>query len=120
MNKEWHENIPENGVLCKTKSGGIRLTTRNEGDFCFLDGGNINYMYAEDLSPLTADEFWKFAPWQDMDSAPRDETHFLINHNGVLCDCWFKFGLFRALNPIDANEFVVIDFKWLPLPTGHN
>jgi len=107
MSKEWHENIPENGVLCKDDNGDIQLITEAKGIFGFR---GLDYGYPlSKLTPLTAEEIWQFMPWQDMDSAPINVAIIAMDNDGVV-------------KPITLRGIAQCSFfkKWLPLPTDHN
>jgi len=119
INKIWHENIPENGVLCKEKSSGsiVRIMGKsNLLDIMVMDDcRRRNHFGTDELTPLAAEEWWKFAPWQDIDSAPRDGTLIFIHHNKSSCIGYYSDGFFIA----DANDCEILSpIKWLPLPTG--
>jgi len=111
VNKEWHENIPENGVLCKDDNGDTQLITEAKGIFGFR---GLDYGYPlSKLTPLTAEEWWKFAPWQGMDSAPRDGSLILIMTDKSSCIGYYSDGFFIA----DTNDCEILSpIKWLPLP----
>jgi len=85
--KKWHENIPAGGVLCKENSSGsiVRIIGKSNLDDSMVidDCVSSHHFYHDELTPLTAAEWWEFAPWKDMDSAPRDEP-MLIIANGVV------------------------------------
>jgi len=113
MGKEWHENIPENGVLCKEKSSGsiIRIMGKsNLLDSMLMDDcRSRNHFGTDELTPLTAEEIWKLMPWQDIDSAPINTVIITMDNDGVV-------------NPITLRGIAQCSFfkKWLPLPTDHN
>lgn len=124
--KKWYENIPENGVLCKCSDGSYKLITSIENDYhmddCTIYGVSD---FGEDeidyLTPLTADEWWKFAPWQDMDSAPRDGsdiTAITKDSGGKICTAYYdpEEECFITDFKSNGNFYRVFDFKWLPLP----
>jgi len=120
VNKEWHENIPENGVLCKEKSSGsiVRIMGKSNllDSMVVDDCRRRNHFGTDELTPLAAEEWWKFAPWMDMDSAPTGTAKFLgMLENGEIVECHiYKSGI------IKNGDFVVKLIKWLPLPTGPN
>jgi len=101
-NKKWHENIPENGVLCKDYSGIIKLIIASNMYDGWTNSGE--FIALENLTPLTAQEWWDFAPWQGMDSAPI-ETELLASRNGI-----FSVVYFMQESQKKSYE------KWLPLP----
>jgi len=114
MSKEWHENIPENGVLCKKDNDTVvRIVASNNFD-AWTD--NSEFIALEYLTPLTTAEFWYFAPWQGMDSAPSDGSLMLILDNSD-----WHIGYYDAENECFTScEFNLLNpKKWLPLPTGH-
>ena len=113
--KKWHENIPERGMLCKEKSSGsiVRIigeTDHVDFDMVFDDSMRRHVYDPDELTLLTAAEWWDFAPWQDMKDAPLLIPIFAIGkmdfEDGNVCNivmlhddeqyCWYK--------------------KWLPLP----
>jgi len=125
MSKEWHENIPENGVLCKHEDGRIVLLKVVDNDWGY-GLSPANGYYLADLTPLTADEFWGVAPWQDMKTAPI-EGKFMIrvkwiseetgNTGHMFCMAWrsdiSKSGFMR-----DGLVPLYEPFEWLSLPFG--
>jgi len=107
MSKEWHENIPENGVLCKDDTGEIQLITKVKGIFGFR---GLDYGYPlSKLTPLTADEFWDFAPWRDMRDAPEKQKILILFSDSVTRIMYF--------NPEMLN-YDAYPVKWMSLPTG--
>ena len=110
--KKWHDDIPDGGVLCKRKNGEIVLITHLSGIYKDATTPNGNTFVTRNLTPLTAAEWWDFAPWQDMDSAPRDGSRvLLLSVSGRIeigyfyNNCWHDLGNSR----LDAKF-------WLPLP----
>lgn len=105
--KKWHENIPKNGVLCRenTMGGVVRITGKSnlyQGNV--MDGVSKRHFDIDDLTPLTAAEWWKFAPWQDMDSAPNNTPIFVRYDDGLV-------SIEIALNWAVRKNIVA----WLPL-----
>jgi len=108
MSKEWYENIPENGVLCKKSTGAIRLITSVSNNIAYFDGDNkCNGIHVEDLTLLTAAEWWDFALWQGMDSAPLEKEIMVISGTGIFSVVYF-------MQESQKKYYI----KWLPLPTG--
>lgn len=120
--KEWYKEIPENGVLCKDCFNGyvlvIPVNEDNERVLCDNEdcvttmGAGYHH---DDLTPITAQEWWEFAPWRNIRTVPSNENVFVIA-NGVFqyCPCQFdgKYWL-------DIYGDIIEDFfptKWLPLP----
>jgi len=113
--KKWHENIPKNGVLCKQLDGSYKLITSIEHDYHLNDCTTYGVSEygeddIEDLSPLTAAEWWDFAPWLDIESAP-DDAWVLILDTFNTTHMAIKIG-----GQWDESYFTPV--KWLPLPTG--
>lgn len=101
--KKWYENIPKNGVLCKTESDETQFVhIRNKQDlleFC------CDYAVDESfLTKITPAEFWQFAPWQDIKTAPLLEPVLLLRNGVVYLD--------KLYNEDKREVFE----KWLPLP----
>jgi len=116
MSKEWHENIPENGVLCKEKSSGsiVRIMGKSNllDSMVMDDCRRRNHFGTDELTPLTAAEFWGVAPWRDMDGELEGQVIGMLE-NGEIAECYiYKSGV------IKSGDFVVKLIKWLPLPTG--
>lgn len=112
--KKWHENIPEKGVLCKDSNGSIvRIMGKSKFDGMVVDDCVSQTDFdIDELTPLTAAEWWKLAPWQDMKDAPRDGSRVLllsvigrIEIGYFYNNCWHDLGNSR----LDAKF-------WLPLP----
>lgn len=102
----WHDNIPAGGVLCKDYRGGIHHITHNT--FITIEGV-VQTM--SDLTPLTADEWWRLAPWNyDMDSAPKDESVLLKNSNGRVSEVKFIVHFWW-----DGHNEFTNPVAWLPL-----
>jgi len=73
----------------------------------------------------TAAEWWDFAPWQDMDSAPRDGTPILgLNDDTGMPmpvyfdsgDYWCAYGYYLVNDGEQKLGFDLPISKWLPLP----
>jgi hypothetical protein len=108
MNKKWHENIPENGVLCKEKSSGsiVRITEKSCSIKLVIDDRSKRHVYDPDeLTPLTAAEWWDFAPWQDMKDAPLFVDIMVHKNNGKVFSA-------RLVAEFERDNYK----KWLPLP----
>jgi hypothetical protein len=111
-NKKWYENIPAGVILCRKKGGSVRLINfvSNELGF-FLNGVDLCHgIPLVELTPITAAEWWDFAPWRTMDSAPRDGSEILLlfGNRVILTNCadysfWTEKENFHPI-------------KWLPLP----
>lgn len=114
--KKWYENIPENGVLCRylgcDGSHFVHIKDRTDlNEFC-LDYG----LNDEDIKPIAPNEFWQFAPWQDLKDAPAkqeilvefviDSEKFIIQVSKIDNEFYNHLGQEITANPI----------KWLPLP----
>ena len=111
MSKKWHENIPENGVLCKQSNGSYKVITEIEHDYHFDDCTTYGVSEygedeIEDLTPLTAKEIWQFMPWQDMDSYPRDASRCFVRYKN---SGWIDL---KVPTEVDIRD----DIEWLPLP----
>jgi hypothetical protein len=110
---EWYKNIPPQGVLCKTNGYSndyAVIVNPSEEDFmdvydgeCISKSGDV-YLISE-LTPLTAAEWWSFAPWQPMKTAPLHEK-ILVNN----VDCLYQTAILNAEEHREWYE------RWLPLP----
>jgi len=66
----------------------------------------IDYMVSVKGKPLTLQEWWSMAPWQDMDSTPKDSLILLKDNAGNVSvsrwdfcyECWM-FNSREFLNP---------------------
>ena len=111
--KEWYKKIPQQGVLC----------------VCNKDIIAVIYDYKEDIDcpfvsigqrfssarPLNFDEWWQFAPWQPMETAPKNGEVFLLkDKNGNVHSCYeSEFGFeYDGITTDDEADFL----GWLPLP----
>jgi hypothetical protein len=109
--KKWHENIPENGVLCRHKDGRT-LLIKTAGDEWGFDVSSANSHYLNDLTPITAAEWWDFAPCQNMESAPIN-IDILIDIGGG------KLVIGRGYKDIfitPQGAIINNPVKWIPLP----
>lgn len=106
--KWYYENIPEKGVLCKTKKGNIHAITELYGKYLVkTQSGNV--MCYSELTPITAEEWWDFAPWKDIETAPAFETIVAMDDLGKTFPTAFT----------DEEEIPRSHYKkWLPLPKG--
>jgi len=112
MSKEWHENIPENGLLATNRHGVLVIVNNKKGDIVIYN--NSIETYPENLTPLTSDEIWKFMPWQDVNSAPRDGSEILLLfENGVIATNCADYSFW-------TEKRILYPIKWMPLPTDHN
>jgi len=110
METKWYENIPQQGVLCKESGTGFIFAVSHE-----MVSTAPSLKDIDRLTPLTAAEWWQFAPWQSMSSAPRDGSLLLI-----WCLHAWHIGYYDSENECFAScEFLLLGAeKWLPLPTG--
>ena len=117
--KKWHENIPENGALTVSDSHDFIVNhIKSIDSFGYALDGFGEQMSINRMRPITADEWWKFAPWKDMGSAPRDEPLILIC-SGVVQDCIMGISEENQIYSIETGEiFGIVDNNdnWLPLP----
>lgn len=119
--KKWHDDIPEKGVLCKDSTGNLVkiVPCDKDGDDYYalnwdedcISSSGYGYHHDE-LTPLTADEWWGFAPWQDMKDA-QIGVKILIDL-GIKC----VIGLQYKKEIFITTDGMIIDkpIKWLPLP----
>jgi len=70
----------------------------------------------EDLVPLTAADWWQFAPWLDMKDAPIKECIIILCNDGNMKTA--KFSSARNMFLTKNGGAVENGIKWLPLPTG--
>ena len=61
----------------------------------------------EDLVPLTATDWWQFAPWQEMETAELMTMIIVINNDGVF-----------TMTMLHDDKQRAAYKKWLPLPTA--
>lgn len=108
----WTDNIPKQGVLCKTSSGNLVNVVGK------YPNGNVSSkcgaMFPVDwLTPLTPQEWWEFAPWNyDMDSAPKDGDHILLKNIRRVGVGYFYSEYWRSID----NSCFTNPIAWLPLP----
>ena len=125
MNKKWHENIPENGVLCEDDNGNLVkiVPCDKDGDDYYALNDDEDCIsscrdgyHHDDLTPLTSEEIWQFMPWQDIDSAPR-VGEFLVQTKlfEIVTVYYSKNGVLRRKHC--GNVMLEKDcIGWLPLP----
>jgi len=114
METKWHENIPENGVLCKKTNGAVRLIKSVIGNVAYFDN-QCNGIHVDDLTPLTAAEWWDFAPWKDMKDAPPNDRILILCENGNIETAFpLNKGIWQGCN----SGFNYTPVKWLPFPTS--
>jgi len=123
MSKEWHENIPENGVLCKEKSSGsiVRIMGKSNllDSMVMDDCRSRNHFGTDEMTPLTAAEWWEFAPWNGMGKSVPANNNFLVmtRHREIATVYLSKHGTIRREH--SGSEILIKDcLKWLPLPAG--
>jgi len=109
--KEWYENIPAGGVLCKHKNGTTVLIKTAVGKWGF-DMSSLNSHFLDELTPLTAAEMWEFMPWLDMDSAPSGTHILLIDSNGHVGSGF----IYQTDAELKCSVCNFHPIKWLPLP----
>jgi len=116
-NEKWFDEISPQGVLCKCNDSIIAVIVDyipSPDGMPFVSVGQ-RFSKAE---PLTAQDWWDFAPWQSIETAPID-TPIIIMVKGVVQDAiyavnekneaylWFNGEVMAYTTEID---------KWLPLP----
>ncbi|MGZ5077006.1 MAG: hypothetical protein ACXV9R_10320 [Methylobacter sp.] len=108
----WSDNIPEQGVLCvSTISNSLHLITRADKEWAYTVSGCPRVI--KQLRPLTPQEWWQFAPWQSMDTAPMDGTEVLLkNEKHQIEACCFYGDWCYGENYTDFLNPIA----WLPLP----
>lgn len=113
METKWNENIPPQGVLCKEKSSNsiVRVMGKsNIHDAMVVDDCiSRNHFDIDELTPLTAFEWWGFAPWQDMKDAPLYVAIVVMLKNG-------KIQTTSLVAEIERDNYK----KWMPLPTAQS
>lgn len=111
---DWTKNIPENGILClDTTFFNYHVIHRCDGKRCFDSIGNY-FANKDFLRPLTSQEWWYFAPWQSMDSAPKDENLIMVkdHKNNIRVTKWdidYECWMYKNC---EFNDPI----GWLPLP----
>ncbi|MGZ4968077.1 MAG: hypothetical protein ACXV8O_01560 [Methylobacter sp.] len=100
----WANNIPKKGILCKPKGAvSIVKIIGYDLDIKRVFDDDANLYKADDLEPLTPQEWWQFAPWNyDMDIAPQGLL-FLKYDNGHIDRGCARTNIGRPI-------------AWLPLP----
>jgi hypothetical protein len=121
MKKNWYENIPPHGVLCKnTAEDGevIHVLSYNaENDYLLSNKidfeGDKEIFYPSDLTPLTVQEIWQFMTWQKIDLAPTDNDILILCGNGNIESAFHVVGgTWQGRN----SGFNYNPKKWLPMP----
>jgi hypothetical protein len=116
-NKKWYENIPKKGVLVSVPCGQLEniiiriMSFRVDEDWIyFTDDNDIEWrdsLNNIEINPLNTQEWWDFAPWQPMETAPRDEDILVVFDDGNFTQIMFESGTDPAQPRCK---------KWLPLP----
>ena len=120
--KKWHENIPAGGVLVNWLDSVIRIMSYDDDGCVFDDSGDCYVMSdVEYMRPLTAAEWWDFAPWQDIKDAKKDMLFLALLKNGNVIPAYISsehgdIGI-RLVNGEIDEIYPVNYFKgWLPIP----
>jgi len=103
--KKWNENIPAGGVLCSVENDAYAVITHYKKGKNWIfpyRSSDSGYMQAK---PITAAEWWDFAPWQDMKDAELMTLIIVINNDDV-----FTMTMLHDDSQRQAYK------KWLPLP----
>ena len=103
MESKWYENIPENGVLINIKDNDFNEVIL----FKPIHKERFSDDELEGCTPITAAEWWDFAPWQDMKDAPLYELISVKWINGTV-----------STVTLDDNPVPLNIMGWLPLPAG--
>jgi len=112
-NKEWYENIPEQGVLCKSKDNFIlNIIDYEIDDFLVICDRHEAYPI-EYITPTTPQEWFAFAPWNyDMNSAPKDGTLILLKNSYNYVDIAYSYLRGWATT---GDDYFNNPIAWLPL-----
>jgi len=111
-NKEWYEEIPRNGVLCKNQHGLMINAVEVVHGVAF--NAEENGLSVRDLTPVTVQEWWDFAPWQPIEDAPViDAEYLLLFSDGTILVRDRKFSFSKKVNG-EFQEFYPIKFMALP------
>jgi hypothetical protein len=123
--KNWYENIPPQGVLCKNKVDGevIKVLSYNaENDYVLSNKidfeGDKEIFYPSDLTPLTAEEIWQFIPWNYPVNTPENmpflgQFSYEIGSSFIIQSV--RVGNHYYNTEADAMEDCKL-IKWIPLP----
>lgn len=129
--KKWHDNIPVCGVLVKEKFNDIDIVSVLVSVGNITDSANQVVEYfgvnalgdelgcIDNLTPLSAQEWWDFAPWQGMDNPVLANNNFLVmtRHREAVTAYLSKHGVIRREHC--GSEILIKDcLRWLPLPGG--
>lgn len=106
----WADNIPEAGILCDKNGQVIKITGYDEDIDRVFDTYGNTYLI-DNLTPLTPQQWWEFAPWNyDMDSAPKGEIVLLKDIDGGVYSDQFLNKQWLGANSCQGP------IAWLPLP----
>jgi hypothetical protein len=113
--KQWQQEIPQQGVLVKQIFNGIKLISclASIASLVHDDDLTITRQYGVDaigddigdiseITPLTAEEWWQFAPWEPIETAPRKEMIIAVTESGIMR---------MIVLTMSSDKYV----KWLPL-----
>lgn len=115
-NKEWFEEIPPQGVLCKEKSSGnivkiIDKSHKHDG-FVIDDCLTPNIYDPIELTNIASQERGKFAPWQLIETSPKTGKKVLLCNETRVTIGHFYDSLWRR----GDNSTFHNPKKWLTLP----
>jgi hypothetical protein len=123
-NKKWYEKIPDQGAIVKidTPSLCIAHIAKVSNNGYVIDVFGNNDYNINDLSPITAQDWWQFAPWQPIETAPKKGYFLGISKTNEIQLVEFSTG-FRIGNSYfkeecftDSSGEPFCPEKWLPLP----
>jgi hypothetical protein len=122
--QEITQFLPDSGLKIDVLLRSYGFTIDVDGQLCGLVAGDMGYedtgIFVDDYckkainGEYTTKEWLDLAPWQGMETAPRDGSYFAaINEKHGLCNAYYDD---EESCFITAFSRELYDFKWLPLP----
>ena len=115
----WINNINDDcGMLVTDAHGTIHIVSHIDGDIAKSPISDLEEMgskidYVEYLKPITPEEWWQFAPWQDIETAPTQE--YIL---GKRKQKGLPVAICFVNSDIAREQFHKNYTKWLPIPKG--
>lgn len=109
-NKKWYENVPKHGIIVINDYGKpVHYTQVDVEALKFWIKDKI-----DNVKIISPQEWWQFAPWQDMKDAPENTELLLLDNDGFIVPI-DKISKGRV--ECHGDELSLLNFKgWLPLP----
>jgi len=127
-NKQWYKNIPHQGILCKSKAdenfifNAVKFIESDDYDVIYIIDANGDKHELDDIHPITSKDWWKFVPWQPIETMQTDKPYLIIA-NGIIQDILYAVNDNGDIYIWNSKKILstLIDIdKCLPLPEVNN